>query len=703
MGRDCPIEKVRNIGIMAHIDAGKTTTTERFLYYTGKIYRMGEVDEGTATMDWMIQEQERGITITSAVTTCIWNSFKINIIDTPGHVDFTAEVERSLRVLDGAIAIFCGVAGVQPQSETVWRQANKYKVPRIAFINKLDRTGADFLRAVDTMRTRLCTDPLIMQYPYFEDEQFVGVIDLLKRKLLQFSEDDGHAVSETPVPEHLSETVEKYRDRIVEVVAGEVESLTEAYLEGREIAVEDLKLGIRKLTLSHKIVPVFGGASFRNKGVQPLLDAVIDYLPSPQDIGTVDGINPKNEEKTSRRLADDEDFSGYVFKVVSDPYMGKLLFTRIYSGKIENGSMIYDCNSRKKERIAKILQMHANHREELKIVHSGEIVGLIGPKFCKTGHTICTEGRKIAYEAIAFPEPVISVAIEAKNQKEQQRLEEALQKFCDEDPTFKKYVDAESGQTLISGMGELHLEIIVDRLFREFKIQGNVGKPQVSYKETIVSRQKGEAQIEKELGNKKLFAGVTVELWPSKRGVGFIFHSNLTSGNLSEEFLSAIEEGCRDALMVGNLAGFPVIDTTVKLLGVNYSESDSNEIAFKMAATQAVNNAMLSGDFILLEPIMKLEIITPEEYLGDVINDLNSRRGKIDKLEKSENSSVIDGVAPLSELFGYTTELRSRAQGRATNTMQFGHYDEVPPNFAKNIIARYKGELSYFEATSSGG
>ncbi|MDD5092182.1 MAG: elongation factor G, partial [Candidatus Wallbacteria bacterium] len=676
MERDFPVEKIRNIGIMAHIDAGKTTTTERILYYSGKIYRIGEVDDGTATMDWMVQEQERGITITSAATTCHWKDCRINIIDTPGHVDFTAEVERSLRVLDGAIGIFCGVAGVQPQSETVWRQADKYRVPRIAFINKMDRTGADFLKAVDTMRTRLAARPLIVQLPCFEDEQFTGVVDLLTGKFLTFSEgDEGSSVTEEAVPEHMKGEVRKYREQLIEKVAEEVETLMESYLSGKEPSLDQLKSGIREATIAMKLVPVLAGASLRNKGVQPLIDAVIDFLPSPADIAVVEGIDPKTETKELRKLDDSEEFSAYVFKVVTDPFFGKLLFSRIYSGSVKVGAMVYDTQTRKKERITKIMQIHANTRMELPEAHSGEIVGLVGPKLAKTGHTLCTEAHKIAYGSINFPEPVISIAIEARNQAEQQKLEEALQKISDEDPTFKKCVDPESGQTLISGMGELHLEIIVDRLLREHKIKGNVGKPQVSYKEAVMEQMSGQGRVEKEMGSKRLFAGVTVEIFPTGRGGGFEFHSRIRNSNLPDDFINAIEEGCRDALMVGNLAGFTVIDTGVNLTGVEYSETDSNEISFKMAASQAVNTALQSARVSLFEPVMLLEIVTPENYLGEVINDLNSRRGRVEKLEKKDCFGIISASAPLSELFGYATGLRSRTQGRATHTMQFGYYN----------------------------
>jgi len=699
MERKYPINKVRNIGIMAHIDAGKTTTTERMLYYSGKIYRIGEVDDGTATMDWMLQEQERGITITSAATTCEWNSHKINIIDTPGHVDFTAEVERALRVLDGAIGIFCGVAGVQPQSETVWRQAERYKVPRIAYINKLDRTGADFFNAVDSMVKKLAARPVITQIPYYtDDDEFAGIIDLVSEKLLLFSEEDGGStISHEDIPESHKAISEEYRENMLEALADYVEEITEAFLDEKDIPEKDIIGALRKVTINQDLVPVFCGSSLKNKGVQPLLDAVVNYLPSPEDIGTVKGISPKNEQSIDFKLNDSESMSAYVFKIVTDPFVGKLLFARIYSGTIKRGSVVFDTNSHTKERITKILQIHANRREELEVAFSGDIVGLVGLKSAKTGHTLCLQNKKVSYENITFPEPVISMAIEAKSKKEQQKLDEALIKLEEEDPTFKKYIDPENGQTLISGMGELHLEIIIDRLQREFNVHANVGKPQVSYKETVTKATTGFAHIEYDFNGKSLFAAVSIEIAPNLDGEGTVFKNAIKSDSLEERFIDYIEEGAKDALLVGNIAGFPVIDVVLTLKSVDFREGESDETSFKMAATQAVEDALKKNDSILLEPVMKLDIICPEEYIGDVINDINMRGGKIEKIDKQKSYSVLNAVAPLDRLFGYATELRSCSQGRASYTMQFYTYDRIPESRATKIMARFRGELSYYE------
>lgn len=695
MGRDFPEEKIRNIGIMAHIDAGKTTTTERMLYYTGKIYKIGEVDEGTATMDYMVQEQERGITITSAATSCKWKDCIINIIDTPGHVDFTAEVERALRVLDGAIAVFCGVAGVQPQSETVWHQALKYNIPCISYINKLDRVGADFFNAVETIKEKLGANPLIMQVPYYEGEEFKGIIDLVTEKLLLFSGDDGAEIAESNIPDNYVEKVKNYKEELLEKLADCDDEIAEFYLEGREIDNDIIKAAIRSATIDRKLVPVFAGSSLKNKGVQPLLDAIIDYLPSPVDIGTVKGVDPKTEEKIEFELGEKEVFSAYIFKVVTDPFIGKLIYARIYSGKLKSGTVIYDSNSQKKERISKILRMHANRREEIKEAYAGDIVGLVGLKFAKTGHTLCTERKKVVYEAINFPEPVISIAVEAKNQKDYKKLEEALKKIEEEDPTFRKYIDNETGQLLLSGMGELHLDIIIDRLIREFKIEVNVGKPQVSFKETITNLAIGFSEIDKDFNGKRLFAGIKIEVFPLNRNLGFKFEFNCKRDEFIVKFLDKIEEGCRDALFAGELASFPVIDVGVRVIDIFYDEEVSNDIAFKMVATQAVSNALREANTVLLEPVMKVEIVSPEEYIGDIINDLNSRGGKIESLEKNKKVSIIKAIAPLSELFGYATELRSKSQGRATYTMQFAEYRDVPEQKAKKIIAKFRGEMSY--------
>ncbi|MCG0277115.1 MAG: elongation factor G [Thermanaeromonas sp.] len=688
MAREHPLEKTRNIGIMAHIDAGKTTTTERILFYTGRVHRMGEVHEGTATMDWMVQEQERGITITSAATTCFWRDCRINIIDTPGHVDFTVEVERSLRVLDGAVAIFCSVGGVEPQSETVWRQADKYGVPRIAYINKMDRVGADFFRAVREISEKLGATPVPVQLPIGVEDSFQGVVDLIRKKALYFVDELGTVIEEGPVPEDMQELVDEYREKLLEAVAESDEELMVKYLEGEELTEEEIKKGIRKATIALKMVPVLCGSSFKNKGVQPLLDAIVDYLPSPVDIPAVRGIDPETGQEDRRKASDNEPLAALAFKIMADPYVGKLTFIRVYSGTLKPGTYVYNSTKGKRERIGRILRMHANHREEVGEAFAGDIIAAVGLKETTTGDTLCDEQHPIILESMDFPEPVISVAIEPKTKADQEKMSLALQRLAEEDPTFRMHTDPETGQTIISGMGELHLEIIVDRLLREFKVGANVGKPQVAYKETIRRPVRAEGKYIRQTGGRGQYGHVILELEPLEPGKGYEFVNKIVGGVIPKEYIPAVDAGIREAMENGVLAGYPLVDIRAILVDGSYHEVDSSEMAFKIAASQALKDGVKRAKPVLLEPIMKVEVTVPEEYMGDVIGDLNARRGRIEGMEPRAGAQVIRAYVPLAEMFGYATDLRSRTQGRGTYVMQFSHYSEVPANLAEEIIKK---------------
>ncbi|MEK6693255.1 MAG: elongation factor G [Nitrospirota bacterium] len=687
-----PLERTRNIGIMAHIDAGKTTTTERVLYYTGVSYKMGEVHEGTAVMDWMVQEQERGITITSAATTCFWKDHKINIIDTPGHVDFTIEVERSLRVLDGAIAVFDAVAGVEPQSETVWRQANKYNVPRIAFMNKMDRVGADFFMSVNSMVDRLGASPVPVQIPIGKEAGFRGPVDLVRMKAYYFEDESrGSKFVEDEIPQDLLPVAREYRDKMVEAIADYDENIMEKYLSGEPIQEEEIKRSLRKATIEMKITPVICGSAFKNKGVQHLLDAVVDYLPSPLDIPPVKGMDIETGEEKERKAKDDEPFSALAFKIMTDPFVGQLTFIRVYSGTLKSGSYVYNPKKGTRERIGRILKMHANKREEIKEVYAGDIAAVVGLR-AMTGDTLCSENHPIMLEAMEFPEPVISVAIEPKTKVDEEKLSMSLGKLAQEDPSFKVSTDDETGQTIISGMGELHLEIIVDRLMREFKVDANVGKPQVAYRETIRSKVKAEGKYIRQTGGRGQYGHVYLELEPQEQGKGFKFENKIVGGVVPREYISAVEKGVKEALESGALAGYPVVDVKVALFDGSYHEVDSSEMAFKIAGSMAFKEGTKKGRPVLLEPVMSVEVVVHEEYMGDVIGDLNSRRGKIQRMQMRGKAQVIGALVPLSQMFGYATDLRSKTQGRATYTMQFSHYEEVPKNISDEIIAKVKGE-----------
>jgi len=680
------IEKIRNIGIMAHIDAGKTTTTERILYYTGKTHRIGEVHDGAATMDWMEQEKERGITITSAATTCYWNNHQINIIDTPGHVDFTVEVERSLRVLDGAVALFCAVGGVEPQSETVWRQADKYGVPRIAFVNKMDRIGADFFNAVQMMRERLGANAIPINLPIGEGDIFSGVIDLIKFNARMYHEDSlGTTYDEIDIPKDLLDIANKYRTLMLEAVSDVDDTLLEKYLDGQEISPDEITAVLRRATIELKIIPVLCGSAFKNKGIQKLLDAVVDFLPSPADLAEVEAHHPGLNDVVKRKISVDEKFTALAFKIMNDPYVGKLTFFRVYSGKLTSGSYVYNSVSGKKERISRLLEMHANHREEIPEVKAGDIAAAVGLKFTKTGDTLCTENDPIILERITFPEPVIQIAIEPKTKADQDKLSEALSKLSDEDPTFKVKVDEETGQTLISGMGELHLEIIVDRMKREFKVEANVGKPQVAYRETITSTVQAEGKFIKQSGGRGKYGHVWIEISPNEPGKGYEFINAIVGGVVPKEYIPAVSHGIQDAMRNGIIAGYPMVDIKAKLYDGSYHDVDSDEISFRVAGSMAFQNAARKANPILLEPIMAVEVITPEEYLGDVMGDLNSRRGKIEGFAARKDAQVIKSYVPLSEMFGYATTLRSMTQGRAIYTMQFDHYAPVPKSISDEI------------------
>jgi len=682
------LDKLRNIGIVAHIDAGKTTTTERILFYTGRVHRIGEVDEGSATMDWMVQERERGITITSAATTCSWRDSRINIIDTPGHVDFTMEVERSLRVLDGAVVVLSAVEGVQPQSETVWRQADRYQVPRILYINKMDRTGADFLRTVEMVRDRLGANALPVQLPVGAEDNFQGVIDLIRMKSILYLDDLGTRSDITDIPEDMVELAEQWRERLVEAAAEMDDELTHKYLEGHTLTEDEIRRGLRLGTLTYKIVPVLAGSSFRNKGVQPLLDAVVDYLPSPLDVHAVKGINPNTDEPEQRRPDPSQPFSALAFKIVTDPYVGKLTYFRVYSGSLKAGSYVYNANKGKKERISRILQMHANHREDIPEVLAGNVVAAVGLKDTTTGDTLCDEQHPIRLESMQFPEPVISVAVEPKTKADEDKLGVALAKLAEEDPTFKVRFDQETGQTLIAGMGELHLEIIVDRMLREFNVQANVGRPQVAYKETIRRPAKAESRYVRQTGGRGQYGHVVLALDPLERGSGVEFEDEITRGAIPQEFIPAVEAGVREAAESGVLAGYPVVDFLARLVDGSYHEVDSSEIAFKIAGSMAFKDAMQRGKPVLLEPMMKVEVLTPEPYMGDVIGDLTARRGQIEGMEQQGAIRVIRALVPLAEMFGYATALRSATQGRATYTMEPSHYAEVPASIADEVRTR---------------
>ncbi|HEY3305295.1 MAG TPA: elongation factor G [Candidatus Binatia bacterium] len=689
MARTSPLDKTRNIGIMAHIDAGKTTTTERILYYTGINYKIGEVHEGTATMDWMVQEQERGITITSAATTCFWRDHRINIIDTPGHVDFTIEVERSLRVLDGAVAVFCSVGGVEPQTETVWRQADKYRVPRIAFINKMDRVGADFFRTLKMIQDRLGARAVPVQLPIGAEDRFAGVVDLVQMKAILWEEESlGAKFRVEAIPEELAAQAKEYREKLLEAAADGDESVMEKYLEGKEITEGEIRRAIRKGGIAMKFVPVLCGAAFKNKGVQPLLDAVVDYLPSPVDIPPVRGKNPNTQQEEERPASDDAPFSALAFKIMTDPYVGTLTFFRVYSGALFSGSSVYNPAKSRRERIGRLLKMHANKREEIKEVYAGDIAAAVGLKNAATGDTLCDEDKPIILEAIEFPEPVISIAIEPKSKADQEKLGLSLQKLATEDPSFRVRTDEETGQTIISGMGELHLEIIVDRLVREFNVGANVGKPQVAYKETIRKKVEQEGKFIRQTGGRGQYGHVYITVEPLPPAKGFEFVDAVKGGRIPREYIPAVEKGIREALDNGPLAGYPVVDVKVTLFDGSYHDVDSSEIAFKIAGSMAFKEAARKASPVLLEPIMSVEVVTPEEFMGEVIGNISSRRGKVLGMDSRAAAQIIQAQVPLAQMFGYATDVRSMTQGRATYTMQFSHYEPVPAAIAEEISAK---------------
>jgi len=687
MPRKVPIEKVRNIGFMAHIDAGKTTTTERILFYTGITYKIGEVDEGTAVMDWMEQEQERGITITSAATTCFWKTHRINIIDTPGHVDFTAEVERSLRVLDGTIIIFCGVGGVEPQSETVWRQADKYRVPRIAYVNKMDRVGSDFFNVIEQMKKKIKANPVPVQIPLGKEDEFKGVIDLVEMKEIVWPHEmEGDKFIERDISPEYKEVVLEKRNEMLEKLSEIDDSIMEKYLENEPITSEEIKKVLRKGTISLKLTPVLCGASFKNKGIQPLLDAIIDYLPSPVDIPPIVGINPKTGREEKRIASDDEPFSALVFKIMTDPFVGHLTFFRVYSGHLKVGATIYNSTKGKDERITRLLKMHSNKREEITEVYAGDIAATVGLKHSATGDTFCVKHRPILLESIKFPEPVISVAIEPKTKSDHVKLANALEKLTKEDPTFKVRKDPNTGQTLISGMGELHLEVLIDRMAREFNVQANIGRPQVSYRETITTKAEGEGKYIRQTGGKGQYGHCVIEIEPLERGKGFEFINKIKGGIIPSNFIPAIEMGIREAMDIGVLAGYPIIDVRAILINGSYHEVDSSDLAYKIAGSLAFKQAFMKAEPVLLEPIMKLEVVIPEEYIGEVVGDINARRGKVEGMETRAGSRVIKAIVPLAEMFGYATVLRTLTQGRGVFSMEFFQYQPTPPNIMKTIL-----------------
>lgn len=688
MARKYSLEKTRNIGIIAHIDAGKTTLTERILFYTGRVHRIGETHDGAATMDWMIQEQERGITITSAATTCQWREHYINIIDTPGHVDFTIEVERSLRVLDGAVAVFCSVGGVESQSETVWRQADKYQVPRIAFINKMDRVGADFYKVLGMIKDRLGANPVALQLPIGCEENYRGNIDLITGKAIVYRDDLGTDSEEMEIPDDMVEIAAEYREKLIEALAEADDELMDKYLEGHEITHDDIRRAIRKATLEVKIIPVICGSSFKNKGVQPLLDTIVDLLPSPLDVTAISGINTESGQEEQRKASDSEPLAALAFKIMSDPYVGKLTFFRVYSGSLSSGSYVYNSTKNKRERVGRILRMHANHREDIPEAHAGDIVAAVGLKSTTTGDALCDEKHPIVIECMEFPEPVIDVAIETKTKADQDKMGISLAKLAEEDPTFRMHTDPETGQTIISGMGELHLEIIIDRLLREFKVEANVGRPQVAYRETIKAKAKAEGKFVRQTGGRGQFGHVVLEIEPREAGSGYEFNNKIVGGVIPKEYIPAVDAGIREAMENGVIAAFPMIDVGVNLVDGSYHEVDSSEIAFKIAGSMGFKKAVEKARPVLLEPVMKLEVVVMDEYMGDVIGDLNSRRGRIEEIEPRGNAQVLHAMIPLSEMFGYATDLRSTTQGRGTFTMHFSHYEEVPQSLAEGIITR---------------
>ena len=693
MPRSHPLERVRNIGIMAHIDAGKTTTTERILFYTGRVHRIGETHEGSATMDWMVQEQERGITITSAATTAYWKGHRINIIDTPGHVDFTVEVERSLRVLDGSVTVFCAKGGVEPQSETVWRQADKYHVPRMAFVNKMDIMGADFYNVVRMMRDRLKCNAVPIQLPIGVEDTFKGIIDLVEMKAYVYYDDLGKDIRVEDIPADMQAKAEEYHHELLEHVAEQDEELLMKYLDGEELTIEEIKSCIRKSTIANHMVPVCCGSSYRNKGVQKLLDAVVDYMPAPTDVPDIKGVNPDTEEEETRPSSDDAPFAALAFKIMTDPYVGKLCFFRVYSGTVDAGTSVYNSVKKNNERMGRILQMHANHRKDIETCYAGDIAGAVGLKNTTTGDTLCDAKHPIILESMEFPEPVIRVAIEPKTKVGQEKMGLGLAKLAEEDPTFRTYTDEETGQTIIAGMGELHLEIIVDRLLREFKVEANVGKPQVAYKETVRKMADVDHKYARQSGGKGQYGHVKIRLEPNESGKGYEFRNEVVGGAIPKEYIPAVDAGIRGAMASGVLAGYPVVDCIVTLYDGSYHEVDSSEMAFKIAGSMAFKEAMRKADPVILEPIMKVCVIVPEEYMGDVIGDLNSRRGQIRGFEDRPGAKQIDAFVPLSEMFGYATDLRSKTQGRGQYTMEPSHYIELPKNIAEKLVtSRTKAE-----------
>ena len=697
MSKKINLEKIRNIGIIAHIDAGKTTTTERILYYTGKSHKIGEVHDGNATMDWMEQEQERGITITSAATTCFWNDHQVNIIDTPGHVDFTAEVERSLRVLDGAIGVFCAVGGVEPQSETVWRQATKYNVPRIGFVNKMDRSGADFLNCINQMRERLSANPVPLQLPIGAEAEFIGMVDLVEMKAYVYPEKDnpkGEIFEEVPIPDDMADVVAEYREKLMEAVSDVDESIMEKYLGGEDVSLEAIKTAIRKGTLELKFTPILCGASFKNKGVQQLLDAVPEYLPSPLDVPAISGINPNTQEEVSRKADVKEPVSALAFKIMTDPFVGQLAFFRVYSGELTSGSYIYNSTKNVRERIGRLLRMHSNKREEVKTVSAGDIAAAVGFKKTFTGDTLCPEDKPVVLEAITFPQPVISVAIEPKSKPEQDKLSDCLIKLQQEDPTFEVKVDPETNQTVISGMGELHLEILVDRMRREFSLDVNVSKPQVAFRETITKSVEHDFKYVKQSGGRGQYGHVEIFVEPREAGEGFEFVNKIVGGSIPREYIPAVQKGITEAMDRGILCGFPVVDVRVTLNDGSYHEVDSSEMAFKICASIAFQEACKKARPVLLEPVMEVEVVTPEEFMGDVIGNLSSKRGKVKELSDRAGAKVIRAEVPLAGMFGYSTDLRSATQGRANYSMEFSKYDVVPNSIAEELIAKSKGTSS---------
>ena len=691
MGREFPLDKIRNIGIMAHIDAGKTTTTERILFYTGKTHKIGEVHDGAATMDWMVQEQERGITITSAATTCHWKGHSINIIDTPGHVDFTVEVERSLRVLDGSVAVFSAKGGVEPQSETVWRQAEEYNVPRIAYVNKMDTTGADFFNVIQMMKDRLGANAVAIQVPMGAEDSFVGLIDLVKMQAIIYGDKLGKDEEFEPIPEEYVEEAQKYRQILLEAVAESDDDLMEKYLEGEDLTEEEIKAAIRKMTCQCKLFPVTCGSSYKNKGVQPLLDAIIDYMPSPLDVPAIKGTNPETGEEEERPSDDKAPFAALAFKIATDPYVGRLAFFRVYSGTLTAGSYVYNSNKDKRERIGRILRMHSNHRTEIDEVFAGDIAAAVGLKDTGTGDTLCDDKAPIILESMVFPEPVISVAIEPKTNADQEKMGIALGKLAEEDPTFRVRTDPESSQTIISGMGELHLDIIVDRLKREFHVDCTVGNPQVAYRETIRKEVESQGKFVRQSGGKGQYGDCWLKLTPLQPGEGFKFENKIVGGAIPKEYIAPVEAGVKEAMENGVIAGYPMVDIAVTVFDGSYHEVDSSEMAFKIAGSMGFKSGALKANPVLLEPYMKVEVTIPEEYMGDVIGDLNSRRGRIEGMEARSGAQVITAYVPLSEMFGYATDLRSKTQGRGNYSMEVDHYEEVPKNIAEAIVAKNKG------------